>query len=161
MTTKVPSTTQWDDLISRVSPSKVFYGTCGTAGSTQTKVVGCPKFKSSDLVAGTVLIVKMTNGQTYNGTVKFNVNSTGSKDVYSKADQANGNGIWKAGNAVMFVYNGTRWYLMGDTNIPVLYSEYGTNTDGALTQNFVSTRLQTLEELLGEVHSVLVSVNGE
>ena len=58
---------------------KLFYGTSDTGAGTATKIVACPKFTSTQLVAGAVVIVKFdtTNAYTPVADVELNVNSTG------------------------------------------------------------------------------------
>lgn len=87
----------------------VFYGTCATAAATQAKVVDCDGFASSHLVAGTMLSVKFTYAQTYNGGPKLNVNSTGAVTVAQKGTTAGYQYMWWAGEVVTFVYDGTYW----------------------------------------------------
>lgn len=91
---------------------KVFYGTSSTAASTQTKVVNCPKFKSSDIVAGTVLFCRFTNAQSFNGAPNLNINSTGTHVVSCVSTTALPRYWWKAGEIVAFVYEGTRWLVV-------------------------------------------------
>lgn len=92
--------------------SKVFYGTSSTAANTQTKVVNCPEFKSSDLVAGTVLFCRFSSAQSFNGSPNLNINSTGSQAVSCVSTTALPRYWWKAGEMVAFVYEGTRWLVV-------------------------------------------------
>lgn len=89
----------------------VFYGTCATAAATAAKVVVCEEFTSADLVAGTVVNVKFTNAQTYNGAPTLNVQSTGAKNI-KRVDTTNAARYeWLAGEVLQFVYDGTYWML--------------------------------------------------
>lgn len=89
----------------------VFYGTCSTSAATQTKAVVCEEFTSADLVAGTVVNVKFTNAQTYNGAPTLNVQSTGAKNVKRIGTTNAARYEWQAGEVLQFVYDGTYWML--------------------------------------------------
>lgn len=89
----------------------VFYGTCATAAATAAKAVVCEEFTSADLVEGTVVNVKFTNAQTYNGAPTLNVNSTGAKNVKRVGTTNAARYEWLAGEVLQFVYDGTYWML--------------------------------------------------
>ena len=89
----------------------VFYGTCATAAATAAKVVVCEEFTSADLVEGTVVNVKFTNAQTYNGAPTLNVQSTGAKNVKRVGTTNAARYEWQAGEVLQFVYDGTYWML--------------------------------------------------
>lgn len=88
-----------------------FYGTCATAANMAAKAVVCKEFTSDYLVEGTVVIVKFTNAQTYNGAPTLNVNNTGAKGVkrFGTTDAAISE--WLAGEVLQFVYDGTYWVI--------------------------------------------------
>ena len=90
---------------------RVFYGTCATSAATAAKVVVCEEFASADLVAGTVVNVKFTNAQTYNGAPTLNVQSTGAKNVKRVGTTNAARYEWQAGEVLQFVYDGTYWML--------------------------------------------------
>ena len=90
-----------------------WYGTCGTAASTQEKVVACSGFV---LATGVSIRVKFSNAQSYDGVPKLNVNSTGAievrRNVQSNQTQAlPGKYEWRIGEVVDFVYDGTYWVI--------------------------------------------------
>lgn len=89
----------------------VFYGTCATAAATAAKVVACDEFTSADLVEGTVINVKFTNAQTYNGAPTLNVQSTGAKNVKRMGTTNAARYEWVAGEVLQFVYDGSYWML--------------------------------------------------
>lgn len=89
-----------------------FYGTCATAAATQAKVVVCEEFTSAHLVEGTVLHVKFTYAQTYNGAPTLNVNSTGAKNIRRVGTTNAARYEWVAGEMLSFVYDGTAWVLI-------------------------------------------------
>lgn len=91
--------------------SLTFYGTCATAAATQAKAVVCEEFTSSHLVEGTVLHVKFTYAQTYNGAPTLNVNSTGAKNIRRVGTTNAARYEWVAGEMLTFVYDGTAWVL--------------------------------------------------
>lgn len=133
MTTRVPNDTQWADLAKRISPSKVFYGVCSTAADAQNKVVTCPSFKASDLQSGSLLLVKMTNAQTYNGNATINVNNTGAKS-FASLDSTNNAGAWSGNDVVAFVYTGSSWVLQNAGGaIPIIKVTAGTTAATRLT----------------------------
>ena len=89
----------------------VFYGTCATAAATAAKAVVCEEFTSDHLVEGTVVIVKFTNAQTYNGAPTLNVQSTGAKNIKRIGTTNAARYEWQAGEVLQFVYDGTYWVL--------------------------------------------------
>lgn len=89
----------------------VFYGTCATAAATAAKAVVCEEFTSDHLVEGTVVIVKFTNAQTYNGAPTLNVQSTGAKNIKRIGTTNAGRYEWQAGEVLQFVYDGSYWVL--------------------------------------------------
>lgn len=112
----------------------VWYGTCGTAASTQVKVVTCSSFPASALKAGTILIVKFTNQQTYNGAPILNVNGTGNVDVKVYGTTASARYEWYKGEVVQFVHDGTNWIITQRGRATTSY--YGVTK---LNQSLVST----------------------
>ena len=109
--------------------ARIFYGTCATGASTAAKVVTCAGFKTTDLKAGTVLWVKFTNAQTYNGAPTINVNSTGAVNVKRVGTTNAARYEWVAGELICFVHDGSFW----------------TMTDGGLatTSYYGATKLST------------------
>ncbi len=91
--------------------ASVFYGTCDTAASSSVKVVVCEEFTSAHLVAGTVLNVRFTYAQTYNGAPTLNVNSTGAKNIKRVGTTNAARYEWVAGEVLQFVYDGSYWML--------------------------------------------------
>jgi len=93
------------------SGASVFYGTCATAAATAAKAVECEEFTSANLVEGTVLNVKFTNAQTYNGAPTLNVQSTGAKNIKRVGTTNAARYEWVAGEVLQFVYDGSYWML--------------------------------------------------
>lgn len=89
----------------------VFYGTCATAAATAAKAVVCEEFTSDHLVEGTVVIVKFTYAQTYNGAPTLNVQSTGAKYIKRIGSTNAARYEWQTGEVLQFVYDGTYWVL--------------------------------------------------
>ena len=89
----------------------VYYGICETPAATAAKAVVCEEFTSSDLVEGTVINVKFTNAQTYNGAPTLNVNSTGAKNIKRVGTTNAAQYEWLAGEVLQFVYDGSYWML--------------------------------------------------
>lgn len=85
----------------------LLYGECSTSASTQTKAVTVDS--SFVLESGATVLVKFTNAQTYSGQPKLNVNDTGAKGIVSRGTTAGVAYQWLAGEALLFVYDGTNW----------------------------------------------------
>lgn len=99
------------DLTVGSSGASVFYGTCATAAATAAKAVVCEEFTSDNLVEGTVLNVKFTYAQTYNGAPTLNVQSTGAKNIKRVGTTNAARYEWVAGEVLQFVYDGSYWML--------------------------------------------------
>ena len=99
----------------------VWYGTCSTAATTQEKAVTCSGFPAAALKAGTFIIVKMDNNQTYSGSPKLNVNSTGASIVKRAVGTSAGLSEWKAGEMVCFVHDGSNWVLLDGVRADATY----------------------------------------
>ena len=103
-----------DDYIKNkptIPAQKVWYGTCPTSASTQTKVVST----SSDdfkLTAGNLLIVKFTYANTYEGLAQLKVDGLTAKNVYHNSGVADDSYRWKGGEIVPFVYTGSVFYML-------------------------------------------------
>ena len=91
-----------------INTKNVFYGTCSTGASTQTKEVTV-----SDWVftTGNVLFVKFTNAQTYNGTAILKIGDV-STDIVSVGTTTTSRYYWKAGELVGFAYDGTNFTML-------------------------------------------------
>jgi hypothetical protein len=120
-----------------INDLKIFYGTCDTAAATTAKVVVCPEFTASNLVAGTLIVVKFsaTNSGAV-GSITMNVNSTGAKNIKKIYNAAVSNlvaaGEIIAGISYMFSYNGTYWVLVSGLD----YNSTGTvNQAAVITTN--------------------------
>lgn len=137
-----------ENVIAGKNLDGIYYGTCSTGATTQEKAVTCAGYR---LQEGNVIYVKMTNGNTYNGVAKLNVNGTGAKDISKGPDTAT-RYYWTAGELVCFVYDGTN-YIM--TNKGVASGTYygitklitgatNTSTSSALTPNSLNQFSQTM-----------------
>lgn len=89
-----------------------FFGTCATAAATAAKAVVCEEFTSADLVEGTVIVVKFTYAQTYNGAPTLNVQSTGAKNIKRVGTTNAARYEWLDGEVLQFVYDGSYWMLV-------------------------------------------------
>lgn len=99
----------------------VFYGTCNTSGSDQTKIVTIDVSQVFELKVGVVVAVKFTNTNTFEATVsdpvKMNINSSGAYNIY----YANSNNplgtnpiaFGEAGYVCEYMYDGTNWVWVG------------------------------------------------
>lgn len=89
---------------------RIFYGTCSTAATTQTKVVSIAEV--SELETGDVFYIKMTNAQTYNGVPKLQINSLAAKNITRTGSVNAARYEWNAGEILEFLYDGTSMVLV-------------------------------------------------
>lgn len=83
------------------------YGTCTTAEATTAKTV---TLSSYSLETGGIVAVKFTNAVPASATL--NINSKGAKSIYYKGSAITA-GLIKAGDVAFFMYDGTRYHLLG------------------------------------------------
>lgn len=86
----------------------IAYATCSTASATAAKVAACTGFK---LTTGAAVLVKFSNTNSA-ASPTLNVNSTGAKPIVAYGTTAIQAYAWKAGQAVMVVYDGTSWVAL-------------------------------------------------
>lgn len=106
------------------------YGTCSTAASTATKQVVCPNF---ELFAGARISVKFTYENTSMTALDLKVANTASCPIYlpNNTQTSNVNHLfWDAGCTLDFLYDGTCWILLNQTD-----SLYGTCNTAADTRD--------------------------
>lgn len=87
----------------------MYYGTCATAAATVAKVVTCSDFV---LETGASIVVKFTYYNT-GASPTLNVNSTGAKSIKAYGTTAPSTYMWRSGEAVLFVYDGSYWQMVG------------------------------------------------
>lgn len=134
----------------------VWYGTCSTGASTQAKVVTCSGFPASALKAGTVIIVKFSNNQTYNGVPTLNVNGTGAVEVKYIGTTNAARYEWRGGEAVQFVHDGTYWTIVDAGRANTSY--YGvTKLSSSLTST--STDLAAAAGAVNSLASMLTGIS--
>lgn len=90
-----------------------WYGTCPTGATAQTKVVTTSSGDFS-LETGSMVRVKFTNAQTYNGGIKLNVDGTGAINVMRQGTTATVRYFFLAGEVVDFVYDGTNYIAVNE-----------------------------------------------
>ena len=128
------------------------FGTCSTAAATAAKVVSCTGFT---LATGAIITVKFSATNTA-ANPTLNVNSTGAKAIMYRGSAISA-GYLAANRVYTFVYDGTDYELIGDINtdtnttystgtattagLTKLYTGTGTNTNGTMTQNAITTAL--------------------
>lgn len=86
----------------------IAYATCSAASATAAKVAVCTGFK---LTTGATVLVKFSNTNSA-ASPTLNVNSTGAKPIVAYGTTAIQAYAWKAGQAVMVVYDGTSWVAL-------------------------------------------------
>lgn len=106
------------------------YGTCSTAAATAAKVVTLSDYK---LVTNGTVSVKFTNDVPADATM--NVNSKGAKNIWYQGANITDD-IIKAGDLATFVYDGTRYQLIGidreGSGLPdetITYEQFRAKTD--------------------------------
>lgn len=90
------------------SPQNVFYGTCSTTSTTQTKVVTVSNWS---FTTGNILFVKFDDYNKYNGTAKISIGGV-EKDIATVGTTKTSRYYWKAGEVVGFVYDGTNMVML-------------------------------------------------
>ena len=149
-----------------VGNAKIFYGTCSTSAGTAAKAVACSEFTSADIVAGTIIFVKFTNGQTYNGTPSLDINSTGAHAAKRYGTTNAPRYWWVAGEVVGFVYDGTYWLTIRGGLATTTYfgltklenSVESTSTTYAATPNSVKMAYDHADDLLSPISGAVTLV---
>lgn len=94
-----------------------YYGTCATAAATVAKVVTCSDFV---LETGATIAVKFTYYNT-GASPTLNVNGTGAIAIKQYGSTAASTYMWRSGEVVMFVYNGSYWELISKSTATTTY----------------------------------------
>lgn len=94
-----------------------YYGTCATAAATVAKVVTCSDFV---LETGATIAVKFTYYNT-GASPTLNVNSTGAIAIKQYGSTAASTYMWRSGEVVLFVYNGSYWELISKSTATTTY----------------------------------------
>lgn len=138
---------------------QVWYGTCGTGGSTATKVVTTTT-GDFDFKAGNVLYVRFTNANTATGDLSVTVDGT-NKALYF------GNGrtapkYWSALETLALVYNGTSFYAVNQGIATTLHygatmlenSVTSTRTDMSATPNSVRQAYEKAQNAMDAIPEI-------
>lgn len=89
------------------------YCTCSTAADTVEKAATVSNSGTFTLTTGAVVFVNFSYANTA-ANPTLNVNSTGAKSIYAYGTQGYTQTItWPLGAIVAFIYNGSRWVIMG------------------------------------------------
>ena len=112
----------WNKIVTLRSKSP--YAICSTAGATATKTVTIEGF---ELTTGASVCIKFANTNSAKSP-KLNVSSTGAKNILCKS-------LLKSGDINEFIYDGTNWVLLNESELPYLRHykhttklDYGTTT---------------------------------
>lgn len=96
---------------------KMWYGTSSTAASTTAKVVSCAGFA---LNTGATIAVRFTNTNTASAPT-LNVNGTGAVAIKAASGGTESLvGLWRAGEVVVFTYDGTNWLVDSSSRAGVI-----------------------------------------
>lgn len=137
-------TLQSQKLSNVINGMKASWGTCGTAGSTQTKVVTCPDFV---LYTGATINVRFSFANTATNP-KLNVNNTGAIAIYAYGSPMTKQYYWAADDLCQFVYSGSYWYL----------ADSGTLAKIKISEGSIS--LSVKNGKLGSNASIVLDANG-
>ena len=107
----------------------IHYGECSTAAATAAKTVACTGFT---LVTGARIAVKFTVTNTADNPT-LNVQSTGAKAIQYRGSAIN-KAILAANRTYEFIYDGTNWQLVGDTDSNTTYSVATSSANGLMSK---------------------------
>ena len=142
-----------------ISPN-VVYCTCGTASSTVIKVATIESGSLTSLNEGDQAIVKFTNSNAI-ASPMLKIGDTDAKSIMrygTTAPSTSAASSWNAGSAVLFIYDGTYWQMVGWLN--TTYSEISatniTNGSNATTGLITGRRAKAAVEAFAPVKDVTV-----
>lgn len=116
-TARISATDLVEPFIPEVSGVSFWYGTSSTAASTTAKVVSCADF---ELTTGATIAVRFTNTNTASAPT-LNVNSTGAVAIKAVSGGSESLvGLWRAGEVVVFTYDGTNWLVDSSSRAGVI-----------------------------------------
>lgn len=95
-------------IASKATGGGIAFATCDTAADVTAKVAACSDFK---LETGAVVAVKFTNTNTATSPT-ININNTGAKYMVGYANYVPATYLWKPGQTVLFLYDGTYYVLL-------------------------------------------------
>lgn len=130
-----------------------WYGTCPTGATSQTKVVTTSSGDFS-LATGSMVRVKFTNAQTYNGGIKLNVDGTGAHNVMRQGTTSTVRYFYLAGEVVDFVYDGTNYIAVNEGIATTTY--YGVTKLSSAT-NSTSTAMAATPAAVKEAYDLASS----
>jgi hypothetical protein len=92
--------------------AKGWYGECSTTSTSQAKVVDVDSDDNDfELFTGVKVTIYFTNAQTYNGAPTLNVSGSGAKTIKRYGTTDAGQYEWRAGQTVVFTYDGSYWVI--------------------------------------------------
>ena len=141
-----------------ITSPNVVYCICSTASGTVAKVATIKSGSLDSLNEGDQAIVKFSNANTAsNPTLKIgNTTAKSIKKYGTTAPSSSTAGSWNTGSAILFVYDGTYWQMIGFLNST--YSEISeaniTNGSGSSTGLVSGRRAKKAVETFAPVKSV-------
>jgi len=116
---------------------KTYYATCATSAGTAAKVATTT---NGDFVktTGAMVRIKMTSGNSYNGTATLNVDGTGASNIARVGTTTTDRYYWVSGEVIDFVYDGTNFVMSAKGTATTTYygltklSSSATSTSEAL-----------------------------
>lgn len=150
-------------LTSQDISQNVFYGTCSTTSSTQTKAVTCPDWS---FTTGNIIFVQFTFANTYeDGHTKIQIGDTSKNVKISSSSTLTAGYHWKSGEIVAFVYDGTDMVMVNEAYASTTYygvtklsdSTSSTSTSLSATANAVKKAYDLANGKANAVHTHTVS----
>lgn len=134
--------------------TRIHFATCSTAAETAAKVASTVN-GDFELVTGAMVRVLFTNATTYNGVATLNVDGTGAVNISRVVGNNASRYFWSAGEAVDFVYDGTRFVMSRGSLATTTY--YGlTKLSNSLTNT--STTLAATANTVKQLNDKITSL---
>ena len=111
------------------------YGTCTTATATAAKVVVCASFGTLRTGAN-IRVLFANDSHATSENLTLNVNGTGAKTILVPGETVTPANLWRAGDVVDFVYDGSNWvavgsaYAHGTSAVPLLGESWTQESSG-------------------------------
>lgn len=133
----------------------VWYATSSTGANTQAKTATTTtgNFK---LETGSMVRVKFTNANDYNGTITLNVDSKGAKNITRVGTTTTTRYYWTAGEVVDFVYDGTQFVMSNKGTATTTY--YGLTKLSSATDS-TSTALAATPSAVKAAYDLAAAAN--
>lgn len=120
------------------------YAACSTAVGTAAKTASITAGTLETLTAGVKVSINFTAGTNTANNPSLNINGTGAKQIYHKGSRiTSGNNKALLAGICDFIYDGTRWHLVGN------YID--TNTDSSAQVATNTSDIETLQQQMADL----------